>query len=83
MDSLILTPKQLASALKNRRKELNLTQVETASRVGLLPKTISALESTPERCSIESLLKLISVLDLEISFKSKPSQDKDTLKGDW
>jgi len=83
MDSLILTPKQLASALKNRRKELNLTQVETASRVGLLPKTISALESSPERCSLESLLKLISVLDLEISLKSKPAPAKDAQKGEW
>lgn len=83
MDSLILTPKQLASALKNRRKELCLTQIEAASRIGLLPKTISALESSPERCSLESLLKLVSVLDLEITLKSKPDTPKDSLKGEW
>jgi len=83
MDYLILTPNQLASTLKNRRKSLELTQVETAKRVGLLPKTISALESSPERCSVESLLKLISVLDLELSLTEKSSRPEDRQNGEW
>jgi len=83
MDYLILTPNQLASTLKNRRKSLELTQVETAKRVGLLPKTISALESSPERCSVESLFKLISVLDLELSLTEKSSRPEDRQNGEW
>ena len=63
MDSLVLTNRHLALALKARRKELGLTQLDAASRVGLLPKTISAMESSPERASVESLFKYLSALN--------------------
>lgn len=71
MDSLVLTNRQLALALKARRKELGLTQLETASRVGLLPKTISAMESRPERASVESLFKYFSALNMEMYLHRK------------
>ena len=71
MDSLVLTNRQLAMALKARRKSLGLTQVQAASRVGLLPKTISALEVCPERASVESLYKYLSALDMEVYLHRK------------
>ncbi len=71
MDSLVLTNRQLAMALKARRKSLGLTQVQAASRVGLLPKTISALEVRPERASVESLYKYLSALDMEVYLHRK------------
>lgn len=83
MEYLVLIPKQLAVVLKSRRKSLNLTQTEAGERVGLLPKTISLLESHPERCSLESLYKLVSALNLEISLTPKPSQAIDRSKGAW
>ena len=49
----IQTPVQLGSYLRTRRKALGLTQKEAALRIGLLPKTISALENNPLHCSIE------------------------------
>ncbi|MCE5256586.1 MAG: helix-turn-helix domain-containing protein [Spirochaetaceae bacterium] len=71
MTYLIATPSQLGLALKSARKTLGLTQTEAAARVGLLPKTISALENHAESCSIESLLRLLSVLGLELTLTSK------------
>ncbi len=71
MDSLVLTNRQLAMALKARRKSLGLTQVQAASRVGLLPKTISALESRPERAIVESLYKYLSALNMEVYLHRK------------
>ncbi len=47
MEHLILTPYQLTVALRNRRKTLNLTQVQAAAKVGLLPKRISAKPQEP------------------------------------
>lgn len=41
------------------------------SKVGLLPKTISALDSDPRRSSVASLFKLLSTLDLELVLKPK------------
>ena len=76
MDYLINTPSQLGLALKSARKTTGLTQAETATKVGLLPKTISALENHPEACSIESLIKLLSVLDLELTLAKKSERLK-------
>jgi HTH-type transcriptional regulator/antitoxin HipB len=59
-------PERIAEALRARRKQLKLTQAEIAGLAGLLPKTVSALENSPERCGVESLLKLSSFLGLEL-----------------
>lgn len=71
MDSLVLTNRQLGLALKARRKSLGLTQLEAGSRVGLLPKTISAMETRPERACVESLFKYLSALNMEIYLHRK------------
>jgi len=73
MEYLIFTDFQLAKSLKNRRIELKLTQKAVAEKVGLLPKTVSALENNPEKCSVESLMKYLSALDLHIVLKAKNS----------
>lgn len=83
MEHLILTPYHLAVALRNSRKMLKLTQAEAAEKVGLLPKTISALENDPKRCSLDSLLKLLSALDLELTLKPKPKNEDTSQKGEW
>jgi HTH-type transcriptional regulator/antitoxin HipB len=83
MQNLILTPFQLAYYLKNRRKSLNLTQKQAGELVGLLPKTISALESHPERCSLESFFKLVSALEIEMLLQPKPVLDEETEKDEW
>lgn len=71
MDSHAPTADQLGKILRGRRKELNLTQKEAAEKRGLLPKTVSLLENNPERCSIESLYKYLSALDIQIQVQSK------------
>ncbi len=83
MEHLILTPYQLTVALRNRRKTLNLTQAEAAAKVGLLPKTISALENDPERCTLDSFLKLLSALDLELNLKPIPTKAELSQQGEW
>lgn len=74
------TPKQLAAQLRGQRQGLRLTQKQAAALVGLLPKTISALESSAERCSVASLFKLLSALGLEMTLRPKPiSLPRDSL----
>lgn len=80
-DSLVLTPRQIAFALRMYRQRLGLTQVQVAQKAGILPKTVSLMENTPERASLESLLKLLSALRLELLIHAKelhsdlPDQD--------
>ncbi len=77
----ISTPGQLATVLRGRRLVGGLTQKQAGTKVGLLPKTISGLESEPERSSIASLFKLLSALDLELVLQPKsggaPARDED------
>ncbi|TLU54506.1 MAG: XRE family transcriptional regulator [Chlorobium sp.] len=77
----IRTPMQLAMILQGYRKQRRFSQKQAGEHVGLLPKTISALESRPERSCIESLFKLISALDLEMVLLSK--EKGRTAKGEW
>lgn len=83
MDFPIRTAQHLAQALKAQRAGRKLTQQQTAKRVGLLPKTISALESCPRRSSIESLLKLLAALDLELVLREKSAKPKAAHKSEW
>jgi len=77
------TPQQLAQALLSQRKSKRLTQKAAGTPVGLLPKTISALESSPERSSVESLFKLLSTLELELVLRPKSSDTDQTTSPDW
>lgn len=73
MNMPVTTTKQLAIELKGRRKALKLTQKELAGMTGLLPKTISALESDPDRCSVKSLRILLAGLQVEMTLA--PAED--------
>ncbi|HCM27805.1 MAG TPA: transcriptional regulator [Treponema sp.] len=72
---LISTPSQLSQALRSVRKAHGLSQDGAGRRVGLLPKTISALENRPGSATIDSLLKLLSALDLELVIALKKGAD--------
>ena len=71
MDSTAYTPQQLGQALRGHRNAKNLTQKEAAALVGLLPKTVSNLELTPGRSTVDSLFKLLSALELEMVIRPK------------
>lgn len=75
MKYLISTQSQLSNALRNVRKARLLSQDGAGKLVGLLPKTISALENRPGSVSIDSLLKLLSALDLELVLAPKNEPD--------
>jgi HTH-type transcriptional regulator/antitoxin HipB len=83
LENFIITSQQLAQALKSRRKALKLTQKKAAGLVGLLPKTVSALESDPDRCSLESLRKLLAALKLELVLSPKADTANPDCKAEW
>jgi HTH-type transcriptional regulator / antitoxin HipB len=84
MEYPVSASRQLAEALKAARKSLGLTQAQVAGRVGLLPKTVSALESDPEASSISSLYKLLAALNLEPVLRPrKPAEGRRAPRGEW
>jgi len=83
MDYPIQTPKQLAQVLQGFRKRSRLTQSEAGSKAGLLPKTVSSLEATPERTRVESLFRLLSALQVELVLRDKHSGSIPSSRSDW
>ena len=81
MQHNVSNPLLLSTTLRALRKGKGLTQEQAGSSVGLLPKTISALENNIETVSIISLLKLVSALDLELILQHKPRPDEH--QGAW
>jgi HTH-type transcriptional regulator/antitoxin HipB len=77
------TPEQLASVLRGQRQAKKLTQKQAAALVGLLPKTISAMESDPERVSVGSLFKLLSALGLELMLQPKAGANPARNPTEW
>jgi len=75
MNYHIATTMQLAHTLRDVRKSRGLSQDAAGKLVGLLPKTISSLENHPETVSIDSLVKLLSALDLELLISHKDKAD--------
>jgi HTH-type transcriptional regulator/antitoxin HipB len=64
---VIANPQQLGPTLKGFRKQTGLTQVQMVRQSGLGQKTISLLETEPWRCSVDSLLRYLSAVDVAIS----------------
>jgi HTH-type transcriptional regulator/antitoxin HipB len=58
---------QIGAILSARRKTLDLSQTEVASRLGLSQNRLSELESRPETLTVAQLLALLNELGLEMS----------------
>jgi HTH-type transcriptional regulator / antitoxin HipB len=76
----VLTPSAstLAEIIKDRRRQLGLSQTEASDLVGLSQKTISAFELKPESTKLETFFKILSALNLEIHIVPKEKKSKST-----
>jgi len=72
-DYPVRTPEQLPALLQAFRKEAGLTQAEVALRLGVTQQTISALERNAETVSAERLMRLLSILGVELALR-KPGE---------
>lgn len=69
--NLITGTTQIGALLSARRKQLDLTQEQVASRVGLSQNRLSVLESRPESLTVGQLLALLNVLGLEMRIDAR------------
>lgn len=78
------TSTQLGNTLRGLRKALALTQAELAQRSGLQQKTISLLETAPQRCSVESLMRYLSATEVVLTLNTTEptTQRKDAKQKD-
>ncbi|OOI04104.1 transcriptional regulator [Vibrio sp. OULL4] len=68
---LITSPKQLGIYLRDVRRNQRRNQTKVGDIVGLKQTTVSKIERDPASSSIESLMRLLSSLDLELHIQDK------------
>jgi HTH-type transcriptional regulator/antitoxin HipB len=83
IDYVIRHPRQLSSILKALRKRAGMSQLDVATRLGVSHQAISALEKQPEKATIERLIRLLSVLKVEIALRNAQSGKAANLEAEW
>lgn len=66
MSDLARNPKQVGSLLRRTRKQFGLSQAQLGERAGLRQATISQVETGNPSATLETILAVLSVLDLEL-----------------
>jgi HTH-type transcriptional regulator / antitoxin HipB len=67
MHTITRSSKQLGNLIRSRRKTLNLTQSILADKTGLRQATISQIETGSGSTKIDTILKVVAMLDLDLS----------------
>lgn len=68
--------KDLANIIRNRRAFLKYTQTDLAELTGLSDRTIRSIESGQHSTTVESWLKVLDVLGLEMQIQFKSLSDE-------
>lgn len=70
IDYVIRHPQQLASLLKAMRAQSGLSQAQVAARLGISHQAVSALEKQPEKATLERLMRMLGVLQVDLVLRS-------------
>ena len=75
MQNFVRIPRDLGHAIRQARREKNLTQADLATRSGVWQETISKVEAGRGGTKLDTILALLAALDLEllVSTRSKGS----------
>lgn len=68
-------PKQIGNSIRRARKRRGLSQGALGAKAGLRQETISLLENGNGAAKLETILKVLSVLDLEFRIAPRSKGD--------
>lgn len=77
---IIRSAKDLALYLNDKRKQLKMSQSEVADLVGLKQDTISKFENSPDNSRIDTLFRILSALNLNISLDEKNQETHEEIE---
>ena len=66
MSDLARNPKQIGNLIRRARKQRGLSQTQLGEKTGLRQATISLIETGNPAATLETILRVLSVLDLEL-----------------
>lgn len=67
----VTTPGQVADILRQRRRSRGLSQTDIAFKLGLSQARVSAIESKPASLTLDRLIALANLLDLEVVLRDR------------
>lgn len=73
MSELARSPEQLGNTVRRTRKKHGMSQSELGQRAGLRQETISLLENGNPAVKFETILAVLSALDLEFEIIQRKS----------
>jgi len=76
VENVIQIPSQLGQVLRTRRAKLAYNQTKAGANVGVAQKTVSSLERHPEKSTVETLMRMLSALELEMVIRPRGNPAK-------
>lgn len=73
--ALARTPQQIGNSIRNARKKLGWSQTVLAQKTGLRQETISIIETGNAGARLDTLLAILSALDLEFQVWPRNLED--------
>lgn len=73
MPELARSPEQLGNSIRRARKKLGMNQSELGKKAGLRQETISIIENGNAAAKLETILAVLSALDLELQISRRKS----------
>ena len=70
----VTTASQVGELLRKRRKAKSLSQTELAGKLGLSQERLSSLENDMSGLTLERLISLANLLDLELVIRDRTSK---------
>lgn len=77
---IVTSPKMLSQVVREFRYKDKLSQTDISKQAGIKQATISVFENTPESTKIETLFKILTVLELELVVQPRPTSTKQIQK---
>lgn len=76
-------PKQIGAVIRRARKRCDITQKQLGSKAGLRQETVSLIENGNPATRIETLLAVLSALDLEFQIAPRSKGWGRSLESDF
>ena len=83
MQIKLISPESLGFALREERKKKGLNQTDLGTPVGVDQTTVSKVEQGKPGTRLDTLFRLLSVLDLELVLQPKDLTSDKINQEDW
>jgi len=81
MESIIRLPKQLGAAIRRERRRQGLTQKQLGDKISTRQATISSLEAGETSTQLDTVLKVMVALNMELVIRPRTKADWDKMVG--